>query len=140
MTNLYLDISNQQEGNMENQVQEDQFMKEMDYHDTYGGSCGFQTRWSIYSDNDPIFGVQYNGMMGEKSPFVPGTVITNKCSVWGYNTSAVVGGKGLWCDVWLACDSAIRNAVDSDGNPDHHIFIEGFERNEDGTYAVVTGS
>ena len=87
--------------------EEDQFLKEMDYHDTYGGSCGFVTRWSIYSeDQAPIFGVKYNGMMGEKSPFVPGTVITNKCSVWGYNTSAVVGGKGLWCDVWLACDSA----------------------------------
>lgn len=139
MTKMFLEIP--MEGNMENQVQEDQFIKEMDYHDTYGGSCGFVTRWSIYSeDQAPIFGVKYNGKMGEKSPFVPGTVITNKCSVWGYNTSAVVGGKGLWCDVWLACDSAIRNAVDTDGNPDHHIFIEGFERNEDGTYAVVTGS
>ena len=53
---------------------------------------------------------------------------------------SVVGGKGLWSDVWLACDSVIRNAVDSDGNPDHHIFIEGFDRNEDGSYAVVTGS
>ena len=120
--------------------EEDQFIKDMDYHDNFGDKAGFVTRWSIYSDNDPIFGVQYNGKMNEKSPFVPGTVITNLCSVWGYNTSAVVGGKGLWCDVWLACDSVIRNAVDSDGNPDHHIFVEGFERNEDGTYAVVTGS
>ena len=118
---------------------DDEFLEQMDYHDTYGAGCGFDTRWSIYK-GDSVFGVEYKGKMGELSPFVPGTVITNKCSVWGYNTSAVVGGKGLWCDVWLACDSAIRNAVDTDGNPDHHIFIEGFDRNEDGSYAVVTGS
>ena len=61
MTNLYLEISNQQEGNMENQIQEDQFIKDMDYHDDFGDKAGFETRWSIYSDNDPIFGVQYNG-------------------------------------------------------------------------------
>ena len=45
MTNLYLEISNQQEGNMENQIQEDQFIKDMDYHDDFGDKAGFETRW-----------------------------------------------------------------------------------------------
>ena len=119
--------------------EQEKFEEQMDYHDTYGGGCGFVTRWSIY-EGDSIFGVKYNGRMGEKSPFTPGTVIRNHCKVWGYDTSVVIGGKGLWCDVWLACDSAIRNAVDDEGNRDHHVFIEGFERMENGEYRIITGS
>jgi hypothetical protein len=112
-------------------LQDKLFDLEMDYFDTYGKGCGFKTRWSLFDK-----GIKF----GELSEFAPGTVITNRCGVWGYDTEAVVGGRGTWGDVWLACDSAIRNARDDEGNPDHHVFIEGFERNKDGTWNVVTGS
>ena len=108
---------------------DDQFMKDMDYFTRIGDANQFETRWSIYSDSEYGF-----TRMNEQSPFTAGTVIRNRCSVWGYDTSAVVGGNGSWVDVWQACDKVIRDA------DDHHIFVEGFERLEDGTIGVVTGS
>lgn len=113
-----------------------QFAKDMDYFDGIASKNFFNTRWSIYSD-DETFGFT---RMSDKSPFSAGTVIRNRCEVWGYDNSAVVGGNGSWVDVWAACNEAILNAVDSDGNHDHHIFIEGFELLKDGTIGVVTGS
>ena len=140
---MFVDVSKEElkfEAEYENMSAEDrQMINEIEYHSTYGKGCGFETRWSISKGKD-VFGVIYEGKMGLPSPFVPGTVITNRCKTWGYDTSAVVGGKGLWCDVWLACDSAIRNAVDDEGNKDHHVFIERFERNSDGSFNIVTGS
>lgn len=107
-----------------------QFDKDMDYFNRIADTNGFETRWSIYSD-DETFGFT---RMNEKSPFSAGTVIRNRCDVWGYDTSATVGGNGSWVDVWQACDKVIKEAND------HHIYIEGFERLEDGTIGVVTGS
>ena len=112
------------------------FTKDMDYFDGIASKNFFNTRWSIYSD-DETFGFT---RMSDQSPFTAGTIIRNRCEVWGYDHSAVVGGNGSWVDVWAACNEAILNATDSDGNHDHHIFIEGFERLEDGTIGVVTGS
>lgn len=115
---------------------DDQFTKDMDYFDGIASKNNFNTRWSIYSD-DETFGFT---RMSDPSPFSAGTVIRNRCEAWGYDHSAVVGGNGSWVDVWEACNEAILNAVDSDGNHDFHIFIEGFEKLKDGTIGVVTGS
>lgn len=115
------------------------FEQQMDYHDTFGKKMSLVTRWSIY-EGDLAFGVTYDGRLSDKSPFVPGTLIHNRCESWGYRTVAVVGGNGLWSDVWVACDNAIRNAIDDEGNTDHHVFIEGFERMDSGDYRVITGS
>jgi hypothetical protein len=119
--------------------QEKKFEEQMDYHDNFGNKMSLMSRWSIY-EGDDVFGVRYEGSLKKKSPFVPGTVIRNQCKVWGYDTSAVVGGEGTWADLWLACDSVIRNATDEEGNRDHHVFIEGFERMDSGEYRVITGS
>lgn len=119
--------------------QDRKFEEQMDYHDRWSERMGFVSRWSIY-DGDDIFGVRYEGSLTKKSPFVPGTIIRNHCKVWGYDTSAVVGGEGTWGDVWVACDSVIRNATNDEGNRDHHVFIEGFERMEGVGYRVITGS
>lgn len=43
----------------------------------------------------------------------------------------------------VASDKDVIRAVDSlrtQANDDHHIFIEGFEKTEDGSYEVVLGS
>ena len=111
------------------------FEDDMNYFDRIGSQNNFATRWSIYSD-DERFGFT---RMSTTSPFTPGTVIRNRCDAWGYDTSAVVQGP-LWVDVWQACNEVISTAVDTEGNPDHHVFIEGFEQLEDGTIGVVTGS
>ena len=107
-----------------------EFMKEMDYFDTYGAGCGFETPWSIYDEN-----IQ----MGDNHPFQTPMTIQNKCDVWGYDASAVCTGK-KWGDIWQACDAVIRNSVDSDGNKDHHIFIEDLEAQGNGVWNLVTGS
>ena len=108
-----------------------EFEKEMEYFDDYGRTHGFRTNWSMYHQ-----GIEFD----QPSPYAPGTLITNRCNTWCYDTEAVVGGTGTWGDVWVACDSVIRNARDDQGNPDHHIFIEGFEKNSDGSWNVITGS
>ena len=120
-------------------IKNQDFAKEQDYLQTYANRMNLCTVWSL-SKGDNVFGVIYNGKMSEASPFVPGTVITNLCKAWGYNASAVVGGQGRWCDVWVACDSVIRNAQDDQGKKDFHIYIEGFDRNENGSFNVVSGS
>lgn len=61
-----------------------EFMKEMDYFDTYGAGCGFETRWSIYDENIK---------MGNKHPFKTPMTIQNKCEVWGYDASVVCTGE-----------------------------------------------
>lgn len=104
------------------------FDADLEYFNRIGEQNGFDTRWSIYSD-DPDYGFT---RMNSVSPFSEGTVIRNKCDVWGYDTSAVVKGP-LWIDVWEACNKVITEA------DDHHIFIEGFELERDGVH-IVTGS
>ena len=107
-----------------------EFMTEMNYFDTYGNGCGFETRLSISGEN-----IQ----MGNEHPFKTPMVIQNKCDVWGYDASAICTGK-TWGDIWQACDTVIRNSYDNEGNQDHHIFIEDLESVGDGVWDLVTGS
>jgi len=103
---------------------------EMDYFSAYGDSCGFRTVWSMLED-----GIR----MENEHPFKLPMTIRNRCEAWGYNTEVQVIGK-RWADIWQACDAAIRNAKNSDGDPDHHIFIEDLEAIGEGVFELVTGS
>ena len=107
-----------------------EFMKEMDYFNAWGDDCGFETRWSMFGENIK---------MHEKHPFKTPMKIQNKCDVWGYNSASICTGK-TWGDIWKTCDTVIRNSIDSDGNKDHHIFIEDLEIQDDGVWELVTGS
>ena len=102
------------------------FFEEMDYFDTYGQTIGAQTRWSIYDE-----GIK----MGNPHPFGDEVVIRHKCDVFGpYDVTVPVKGKN-WGDVWVAADKAIVESGDM-----HHIYIEGFDKNEAGELELVTGS
>ena len=122
-------------------AEDKKFFEQMDYYKKHQDHYGLKTIWSMYEDNtfggtgDPIH-------LGRLSPIPAGAWIPNKCEVWGDAAEAVVGGTGTWQDVWIAADAAIRNSKDDDGNYDHHLFIEGFEKvpGKPGVWQVVTGS
>lgn len=120
-------------------AEDKKFFEQMDYYKKHQDHYGLKTVWSMYED-DTFGGTGEPIWLGKPSPIPQGSLIQNKCSVWGYDCEAVVGGTGTWQDVWIACDAAIRNARNDEGNPDHHIYIEGFERVEPGVWRVVTGS
>lgn len=106
------------------------FEQEMDYFNNYKDANGFEAVFSMYDE-----GIEFDKPHNIKTPLV----IRNKCDVWGYDTSAVCTGK-TWGDIYQACDTVIRNAVDNEGNKDHHIFIENLEVQDDGSWKLVTGS
>ena len=98
---------------------------DMEYFSAIADQNRFTTRWSIYEEGICV---------ADASPYSAGTVIRNRCKVWGYDTHATVEGNGSWMDVWAACEKVITEAGD------HHVYIEGFEQLADGTINVMTGS
>lgn len=117
---------------MENQVQvqsqEDQkFFEEMDYHSAYGETFGAETVWSIYN------GDEYGEIKFDNPhPFGDEAVIKYR-GVAEYELVEVKGKN--WGDVWIAANKAIIQSEDL-----HHIYIEGFEKNDAGELELVTGS
>jgi hypothetical protein len=104
--------------------------QEMDYFNAYKDSKGFVTVWSMFESD-----IEFDQQHCFKTPLV----IKNKCEVWGYDATVVCEGS-TWGDIYAACDLAIRNSVDYDGNRDHHIYIEDLTCQEDGTWLISTGS
>lgn len=92
-------------------------------------SAGFSSVWSLLDvknlhHNHPYTGVnvlQYDYESSHRR-WQPGTLMI-----------PIKGPR--WIHLWEAADQAIRESGD-----DHHIFIEGFRKNEDGTLSLYTGS
>lgn len=87
------------------------------YYDNCKERFGFVTYWAISEMRNEC------KRMSEKHPYNIPMTIRNYNPVWGYRTEVVVVGK-RWLDIWQACDALIRNAINKDGEGDHHIFIE----------------
>ena len=98
-------------------------------------------RYKYYNDCKERYGfVTYWAMsemrkeckrMSDKHPYNIPMTIRNYNPVWRYRTEVVVVGK-RWLDIWQACDALVRNAVNKDGEGDHHIFIEFIVQPDDG--------
>jgi hypothetical protein len=106
------------------------FEQELNYFRSYKEENKFVAVWSVFDE-----GIEFDKPHGVKTPMV----IRNKCDFWGYDTTAVCTGK-TWGDIYQACDAVIRNAVDSEGKLDFHIYIENLNVQDDGTWLLTTGS
>jgi len=114
----------------------DKMYKVIEDLDNKRDELGFETRWSIFGEEGEIIDLNWR-MFDEERDMYRVTYRTLDDNLQEYEFSSFTATNTVE-GFWRAAESVFQQAKRSVG--DWHVFVEGFNRVEDGSFRLVTGS